>query len=423
MYKKLYGLCDCNNFFVSCERVFNPSLEGRPVIVLSNNDGCVVSRSNEAKAIGIKMGQPLYQLREIIKRHNVAVHSANYKLYGDMSERVMTTLKRHIQHIEIYSIDEAFLYLDGYPIDRQQEFGRELSRTIRRNTGIPVSIGISHTKTLAKIAGRLCKQYPKLNGACLMYKECDIEKVLSKFPIEEVWGIGRRHTKMLRQCGINTAAEFCNLSQDWIKNRMSITGLRTWNELHGLPAIEFSHQAADKQSITVSRSFAKELYDLEELHNTITTFTGIAAEKLRKQHCVAQELQVFILTNRHREDQPQHHEVAVIHFMTPTDSTLEMVKEATGLLRRIYRKGFGYKKAGISLGSILPNNAVQSQLFDKIDRPKHKQLMQAIDKINSTQGREAVRLVSQGSITDYTHRDYLSPEYTTNWNEILTVKV
>ncbi len=419
----MYGLCDCNNFFVSCERVFNPSLEKRPVIVLSNNDGCVVSRSNEAKAIGIKMGQPLFQIRDIIKQYNVAVHSANYKLYGDMSERVMATLKKHIQHIEIYSIDEAFLYLDDRPIDALQQFALNLARTIKRNTGIPVSIGISHTKTLAKTAGKLCKKYPRLNSACVMYNECDIKKVLSTYPIEDVWGIGRRHAKMLQQYGIKTAMQFCNLSQEWVKKRMSITGVRTWCELHGIPSIDLSHQVSDKQSITVSRSFAKELYDIEELHNTVTTFTSIAAEKLRKQHSVAQELQVFILTNRHREDQPQHHERAITHFITPTDSTLEIAKEAVVLLRKLYREGFGYKKAGICLSNISPNSAVQSQLFDNIDRKKHKQLMQTIDKINAMQGRETVRLVSQGSITDYTHRDYLSPEYTTDWNDIITVKV
>lgn len=419
----MFGLCDCNNFFVSCERVFNPSLEGRPVVVLSNNDGCVVSRSNEAKAIGIKMGQPLYQIRDMIKRHNVAVHSGNYHLYGDMSERVMTTLKEHIQQIEIYSIDEAFLCLDGFPEEKLPEFGKTLAQTIKRNTGIPVSIGISHTKTLAKIASKLCKRYPKLNNACFMQRDADIEKVLSTYPIEDVWGIGRHHSKMFHDNGINTAAQFCKLSEEWVKNRMNITGVRTWRELHGEPCINFSDHVADRQSITVSRSFAKELYDIKELHETITTFTSIATEKLRKQHSVARQLQVFILTNSHREDRPQHREGAIIQFTTPTDSTLEIVKAATSLLSRIYRSGFGYKKAGVSLSDITPANAIQAQLFDEIDRPKHKRLMQAIDKINATQGGETIKLVSQGNITGFTNRDYLSPQYTTKWDDILVVKV
>lgn len=419
----MFGLCDCNNFFVSCERAFNPSLDGKPVVVLSNNDGCVVSRSNEAKAIGIKMGQPLYQIRDIVKQHDVTIFSSNYRLYGDMSQRVMTTLKQHVPYIEIYSIDEAFLLLDGIPTEQLKGFGEELARTVRRNTGIPVSIGISHTKTLAKIASKLCKKYPKLNSSCLMHREQDIAKVLSTYPIEDIWGIGRRHTKMLKECNINTAAHFCALSEEWVQNRMSITGVRTWRELHGTPCIEFSHQTADKQSIMVSRSFSKELYTLEELRETISTFAGTAAEKLRKQKSVAQELQVYILTNRHRDDRPQHHECAMIQFPTPTDSTLEIVHAAIALLKRSYRKGFGYKKTGVRLSRITPANAVQGALFDTIDRPKHKLLMQTIDKINATQGRGSIKIVSQGEITAHTNREYLSPQYTTLWEDIIKVKV
>ena len=419
----MFGLCDCNNFFVSCERVFNPSLEGRPVVVLSNNDGCIVSRSNEAKAIGIKMGQPLYQIRDLVKRENVSVHSANYHLYGDMSQRVMTILKNHVEHIEVYSIDEAFLRLDGHPVEGLKAFGEKLAHTIRKGTGIPVSIGISPTKTLAKIASKLCKKYPKLNSACLMYRDEDITKVLSTYPIGDIWGIGRRHSKMLENCNIRTASQFCALSEEWVRNRMNINGVRTWLELQGTPCIEFNHQAADKQSISVSRSFAKELYTLQELHETISTFTAIATEKLRKQNSVAQQLQVYILTNRHRDDQPQYYEGATMHFITPTDSTLEITKAAIELLQKIYRNGFGYKKSGITLSEISPANVIQGELFDTIDRPKHKKLMEAIDKINAIQGPQSVKLVSQGCITDHTNRQYLSPQYTTSWDDILVINV
>ena len=419
----MFGLCDCNNFFVSCERVFDPSLERRPVVVLSNNDGCIVSRSNEAKALGIKMGQPLYQIQEYIGRYNVAVRSSNYQLYGDMSQRVMTTLKQHVPEIEIYSIDEAFLLLDGFPSERLKEFGERLARRVRRNTGIPVSIGISSTKTLAKIASKLCKKYPKLNSACLMQRDADIRKVLERFPIEDVWGIGRRQAKMFKECNIVTAAQFCDLSEEWIDNRLNITGKRTWLELKGRPCIEFSHEQADKQSITVSRSFSKELHSLDELHGTITTFASIAAEKLRKQKSVAQELQVYILTNRHREDRPQHFECTQVQFTTATDSTLEIVKAATEALKRIFRNGYGYKKSGVRLSRITPSTAVQGTLFDTVDRPKHKKLMDVIDRINSNIGHGSVKLVSQGSITGHTNREHLSPQYTTDWNDILVVKV
>lgn len=419
----MFGLCDCNNFFVSCERVFNPSLEGRPVVVLSNNDGCVVSRSNEAKAIGIKMGQPLYQIRDIVKRENVSVHSANYHLYGDMSHRVMSILKSNVGEIEIYSIDEAFLWLDGYPTEKLKEFGERLAYTVRKGTGIPVSIGISPTKTLAKIASKLCKKHPKLNSACLMQRPEDIEKVLSTYPIGDVWGIGRRHSKMLDGYYIRTAAQFCSLSEEWVRNRMSITGVRTWLELHGTSCIEFNHQIADKQSITVSRSFAKEIYELDELRETISTFASLAAEKLRQQHSVARLLQVFILTNRHRDDQPQHREGAVTHFAVATDSSIEIVKAATELLKKIYRRGYGYKKSGVLLSDISSSGIVQGELFDTIDRPKHKKLMETIDKINAAQGAQTVKLVSQGIITDHTNRQYLSPQYTTKWEDIPIVKV
>ena len=419
----MFGLCDCNNFFVSCERVFDPSLEGRPVVVLSNNDGCIISRSNEAKALGIKMGQPLYQVRDFMQRNNVAVRSSNYQLYGDMSHRVMTTLKQHIPAIEIYSIDEAFLLLEGYPVERLKQLGEDVARIVRRNTGIPVSIGMSHTKTLAKVASKLCKKYPKLNSACLMHRPEDIRKVLETFPVEDIWGIGRRQAKMLHDCRISTAAQFCDLSEEWIDNRMNITGKHTWIELKGTPCIEFSHETADKQSIMVSRSFSKELHNLDDLHETITTFAGIAAEKLRKQKCVAQEMQVFILTNRHREDHPQHYECEQILFPTATDSTLEIAKAATAVLKRIYRPGFGYKKSGVRLSRITPATAVQTSLFDEVDRPKHKALMQAIDRINAEQGRESVRLVSQGTVADHTNREHLSPQYTTCWEDILVVKV
>ncbi len=419
----MIGLCDCNNFFVSCERVFNPSLEGRPVVVLSNNDGCVVSRSNEAKALGIKMGQPLFQIGEFVKNNNVAVFSANYHLYGDMSERVMTTLRSVVPNIEVYSIDEAFILPDGVKTEEMKSFGENLAHTIKRNTGIPVSIGISTTKTLAKIAAKLCKRYVKLNSACSMYRKQDIEKVLSTYPIADVWGIGRRHSKMLDAAQIKTAADFCALSEEWVHRRMNITGVRTWRELHGVACIEFTHQMADRLSITVSRSFAHELYDVNELHATISAFASQASEKLRKQRSVAKQLQVFVCTNRFRNDAPQHTESATTYFITPTDSTIEIVKAAVELLSKIYRSGFGYKKAGVMLTDISSGNMVQGELFDTIDRTKHKRLMNVIDSINAKQGGNAVKLLSHGSMEEYINRQYLSPQYTTDWNDIPVIKV
>ena len=418
----MLALCDCNNFFASCERVFNPSLNGKPVVVLSNNDGCIIARSEEAKAVGIKMGQPLYQAQELIKAHGVAVFSSNYNLYGDMSHRVMQTLKQHAPSIEIYSIDEAFLDFDGLPVETLQERGQEIARIVRRNTGIPVSIGIAPTKTLAKVTSKLCKKYPKLKGACLMHRPEDITKVLSKFPIGDVWGIGRRYSKMLKGYGIETAEQFRQMQPEWVRAKMSIVGLRTWKELHGEPCIEFEHAVPDKQSITVSRSFAKPITEIEPLQEVLSTFVAMAAEKLRKQNSVTRQMQIFILTNYHREDQPQHREGRLVQFPMPTDSTLEMVKAANKALKELYRKGYGYKKAGVILYDIAPNTGIQSMMFDEIDRPKHKALMQTIDSLNAHHGRSTVALASQGTHGIPSNRDHLSPQYTTEWRDILVIK-
>ena len=261
----MIGLCDCNNFFASCERVFRPDLEGKPVVVLSNNDGCIIARSNEAKALGIKMATPLFQAKDVIEQNNVAVFSSNYQLYGDMSNRVISILKETVPAIEVYSIDEAFLNLEGLPLEELQQKGRNLSARIKKDTGIPVSIGIAPTKTLAKIASKLCKQYPKLRGCCLMYRPQDIEKVLRRFPVGDVWGIGRKYRRKLQLMGVSTAWDFCSLPRAEVSRMMSVTGVKTWLELHGEPCIGFDEVPQDRQTICVSRSFAHDITDLSRL--------------------------------------------------------------------------------------------------------------------------------------------------------------
>lgn len=418
----MVGLCDCNNFYASCERVFNPSLIGRPVVVLSNNDGCIVARSNEAKAIGIKMGEPLFKARELILRHNVAVFSSNYQLYGDMSQRVMMTLKELVDSVEVYSIDEAFLDFSNNPIESLQSHGVALCQTVRRNTGIPVSIGIAPTKTLAKVASKLCKKYPKLNGCCLMHRPEDITKVLITYPIEDIWGIGRRYSKMLKECGIHTAEQFRQQSREWVKVRMGIVGVRTWLELHGEPCIELEHTGADRKSICVSRSFAKEYTTIEPLQEAVATFVAMAAEKLRQQKGVAAKMQLFLMTNRFREGSNFFYDNEMITFSTPTDSSLELIEAATKGLRRLVRLGCGYKKAGVVLSEISPNVSTQIGLFDEIDRPKHKALMKTMDALNDRMGRGAVSIAAQGELT-HSNSENVSPRCTTQWDEILKVKV
>lgn len=417
----MYGLCDCNNFFVSCERLFRPDLAGKPVVVLSNNDGCIIARSNEAKALGIGMGQPLYQVRSIVEHNRVALFSANFALYGDLSHRVMTTLRSLVPQIEIYSIDEAFFDLSG--IDRPPaEFGRLIGETIRRHTGIPVSIGIAPTKTLAKVASHLAKRYPRLQGCCYMHRDEDIRKVLSTYPLREVWGIGRRYGRQFDQMHILTAAQFVDLPEAWIRGRMGIAGLRTRLELTGTPAIGFEDLGGARQQITVSRSFPHEIGERDALERIVAEFATRCAEKLRRQHSVCRSIHCFIFTNRHRDDRPQSYETAVHHFAEPTASTLELVKAARGLLREIHRPGFGYKKAGVLLAGLEGSETVQPSLFDPGDRERQTRLMQAVDAVNRTYGRGKVRTAAEGAEPLRMNREHLSRRYTTEWDELLVVK-
>ena len=419
----MIGLCDCNNFFVSCERVFNPSLEGKPVIVLSSNDGCVIARSNESKALGIKMGQPLFQIRKTVDDNKIIIHSSNYQLYGDMSHRVMQTLKGEVASIEVYSIDEAFLDLSGIDTSQLKSRGEALSRKIRRNTGIPVSIGIAPTKTLAKIASKLCKSHPKFNGACLLYRPEDVKKVLSTYPISDVWGIGRRSTAMLKMYGITTAEQFVLTSEEWVSAKMGLTGLRTWRELRGEPSILFDERPTDRRSIMVSRSFSREISQIDELRSALAEFLSSAAEKLRQQNSVAAQMQVFILTNRFHTAEPQQTEGQIIRFDTPTNSTLELMQGVTRALKLLYRPGYSYKKAGVILYDISSDSGVQGALFDDIERDKHSSLMQTLDSINSRWGKHSIHL---GAVTNDKPRvssEHLSPKYTTSWQDILKIKV
>lgn len=418
----MYGLADCNNFFVSCERLFAPRLEGVPVVVLSNNDGCIISRSNEAKALGIRMGQPLFQAAPLIRQHGVQVLSSNYALYGDMSRRVMATLRSLAPGIEVYSIDEAFLDLSGIPTGELPELGRRYAATVRRHTGIPVSIGIAPSKTLAKVASKLCKRYPKLQNSCLMNRPEDIAKVLGTFPAADIWGIGRRHARMLQSAGIVTAGQFAAAGEGWVRARMGVTGLRTWKELHGEPCIGFEHAPAAKQQICTSRSFAAELTDPEELRKAVALFAGLCAEKLRRQGSVCSEVQVFITTNRHRPESPQQYVNQIRTTLSPTDSTLEITTLADRALRSIFTPGFSYKKAGVILGGISPRTAVQTSLFDPADRGRQARLMKALDEVNGRFGRHTLVTAIQGFDPVAANRNHVSPDYTTSWDELPEVK-
>ena len=418
----MFALADCNNFFVSCERVFRPELNGRPVIVLSSNDGCAIARSNEAKALGIKMGEPLFKIKDIVKRHNVAIFSSNMALYADFSRRIRMILRECAPHIEVYSIDEAFLDLRGIDNTDFDNFAKSLSKRCRQFTGIPVSVGVAPTKTLAKIAAELCKHYPKLYGGCFMHRKEDIEKVLRKTPVEDVWGIGRRSTSRLKARGIVTAYDFSQLPREWVQRNFGITGVRTWQELNGIPAIGFEAAASSKQSICNSRSFAKEIYDIKELSEQVAKFAVMTAEKLRMQKSVCQRLTVFAATNRFHEDELQQYGHISLPFIEPTDSSLEIVRAAREALGEIFVRGVGYKKAGVIASEITPRDGLHISMFAAEHNERHRRLMEAIDNINNTVGSEAVTLASAGKGTPLNRSDFRSPRYTTSWDDIPIIK-
>ena len=420
----MFALADCNNFFASCERVFRPDLQGKPVIVLSNNDGCAIARSNEAKALGIKMGAPLFKIRHLVEKHDIAVFSGNMALYGEMSQRVRWVLGEYAPSVEVYSIDEAFLDLRGMNDIDFDAYAKEISAQCWKMTSIPVSVGIAPTKTLAKIASKLCKQYPKLRGGCYMHRVQDIEKVLRKYPIEDVWGIGRKSAAKLHERYVKTAYEFTCLPESAVQKLMGITGVRTWKELQGIPCIEFEDGFEAKQSICVSRSFSTEIYDLKELQEQIANFASDMAEKLRKQHSVTSEVTVFAYTNRFKEDLPQTHSSALITYTTPTAEQRTIVASAVQATGDLFRSGYGYKKAGVIATGIMDQSDIMQSMFedtDSIER-EHK-ITSALDAINSTFGAGTVKLAVQGSGHIKSTRENQSPHYTTRWTDLPKVSV
>ena len=420
----MFALADCNNFFASCERVFRPDLQGKPVIVLSNNDGCAIARSNEAKALGIKMGDPLFKIRDIVEKHKVAVFSGNMALYGDMSQRVRWVLEEFAPSVEVYSIDECFLDLRGVTNIDFDTYAKKISAQCWKMTSIPVSVGIAPTKTLAKIASKLCKQYPKLRGGCYMHHPQDIEKVLRKYPIEDVWGIGRRSAPKLKAMGVNTAYDYTQLPEGVIRNMSGITGVRTWKELQGIPCIEFEDGFEAKQSICVSRSFSSEIYDVKVLQEQVANFASTMAEKLRKQSSATSEIVVFAYTNRFKESAPQTYANALVSFVTPTSDQRTIVTKAVEATRAAFKDGYGYKKAGVIATKIVSEKHIMHSLFEDTEaiEREHK-ITSALDAINSTFGNGTIKLAVQGSGKIKTSSESQSPHYTTLCSDIPNVTV
>ena len=423
----MYGIIDCDNCYVSCERVFRPDLKDKPVVVLSNNDGCVVARSNEAKKMGIKAGTPYFQLAEQFPNQKIVVFSSNYELYGELTSRVVSIIRKEAPAYFRYSIDECFVYLDGMEHLDLKAWGEELHKKIKRNVGMPVSIGLAPNKTLAKMASHFAKKYQGYRHCCMIDSDDKRIKALKLYPIDEVWGIGRRYAARLEALGVKTAYDFAEHNQSWVRATFNnIVIERTWRELNGEDCVP-NEEMAKKKSICTSRSFNGMITDLDGLRTHVSNYAARCAEKLRQQGTVASIVGVFLNTNAFREDLPQYWNFQEMRLITPSSSTITIVKAANEVLQNLYRQGYHYKKAGVIVMGIGPNSPIQQDLFDTNAEQfeKMKRLDAVIDRINKVNGTETIVLGSQ----QYTQKDgnaikhdFKSKNPTTRWSDIIQLK-
>jgi DNA polymerase V len=417
--KYIFALVDCNNFYVSCERIFEPSLEGRPVVVLSNNDGCVVSRSNEAKKLGIGMGVAFFQVKDLAEKHGVVALSSNYTLYADMSRRVMETLCNFTPEIEIYSIDEAFLNLSGFG-DNLADYGRTIRQTVKQWTGMPVSIGIAETKTLAKIANRIAKRLPEAAGVFELTEQTRIDEALALTDVEHIWGIGIKTCIKLKRAGIKTALALRGVDTEWMRRRFGVTGVRTVYELRGICCYELEEQPPAKKGITVSRMFGRKVETVEELKEAIASYASRAGEKLRDEGLAAGAMTVYVMTSRFVEPRKRYFNSHCVNFPTATNYTPELIEYATAAIERLYKKGFLYTKAGLILGELVPEGRVQGNLFDQADRQKSRRLMRAIDAVNQKLPDSLLIWAAEGIDQPWQAKfAKRSKRYTTQWDELV----
>ena len=428
----MYGIVDCDNAYVSCERVFRPDLNGKPVVVLSNNDGCVVARSNEAKAMGIKAGTPYFQLAEQFPNQKIAVFSSNYELYGELTGRVVSIIRQEAPAYFRYSIDECFVYLDGMENVNLKQWGEDLHKKIKRYVGMPVSIGLAPNKTLAKMASHFAKKYQGYRHCCMIDSDEKRIKALKLYPIGDVWGIGRRYAAKLESLGVKTAYDFAAHHGDWVKLTFNnIVIQRTWRELNGEDCVP-NEELAKKKSICTSRSFNGMISDFDSLKTQVSNYAARCAEKLRQQGTVASSVGVFLNTNAFREDLAQYWNFQEKRLLTPSSSTITITQAASDILKSIYRQGYQYKKAGVIVMNIGPDSPIQQDLFDinAEQFQKMKRLDEVIDRINRMHGSETIVLGSQ----QYTRKDgkgkadvfanaikhdFRSPSPTTRWSDVI----
>ena len=419
---EMFGLIDCNNFYVSCERLFRPDLANRPVVVLSNNDGCIIARSNEAKALGIGMGTPYFKQEPLIRKNKVAVFSSNYPLYGDISQRVMDVLMHLEPEVEVYSIDEAFIRIPaGKHYDLKNHIDL-LRATVQMHTGIPVSIGLGPTKTLAKIANRFAKKDSSGAGIFAMPDGQHLDALLGTVDIADIWGIGRRHASRLKKQSVHTALELKNRADGWLRKQLTVTGLRTAMELRGTPCISLEKAVPAKKSICTSRSFGQAVQNLADLQEAVATYTAQAAYKLRRAGLRTTVVDVFIRTNSFKKNEPQYCNRGTFTLETPSSHTGTLIKIALASLKTIYRPGYRYQKAGVLLNGLVPENYEQLSLFGAPVR-QTTSVMKAVDKINKRWGRDTIQAAAAGLAKEWRFRQMKkSPAYTTCWSELPIVK-
>ena len=418
----MYALVDCNNFYASCERVFNPSLQNKPVAVLSNNDGCIIARSDEVKKLNLPMGAPIFKWKDFCKHHKVTVLSSNYPLYGDMSARVMTILEQFSPNVEVYSIDEAFIDLTGFNHHDFNAYGKSIRKRILKWTGIPTCVGIAPTKALCKVANKIARKFPKETGGVYVIDTDEKRlKGLKWTAIKNVWGIGRRLEKRLVLKGCKTAFDFTQLSDEWVRRNFSITEWRLKKDLEGIPTIEFEIKEI-KRSISTTRSFEQAYSNIEDITERISTFAACCSEKLRAQKSSCHMVIVMLRSDRHKKNTEQYSASKTVVFSYPTDSTLSITKAAVEAIKVIFKKGVNYKKAGVIVTGLVPTNNHQLNLFLH-ENPKHKPLMSAIDHLNKKFKTTAIKLANQDlQRTWKMKQEHLSPKYTTKINDIITVK-
>lgn len=414
----MIGVVDCNNFFVSCERVFAPKLIGRPAVVLSSNDGCVVARSNEAKAMGIAMGIPFFKVKGLVESGQLCALSSNYTLYGDMSRRVMSVIRRHVPEMEQYSIDECFIVLPE--IEDYQAFGCRLSQIIEQWTGIPVSVGLAPTKTLAKLASRFAKKHKGYRGCCLIDTQEKRRKALELTNLRDVWGIGRKSAAKLEQMGLHTAWQFARSGQKQIRKLMGIAGEETWRELNGESVLGLT-MPTQRKSIQSTRSFNRPLLTTRELHTALADFCTQVAEKLRKENACARTVGIFFATDRFNPNVPFIQRTAIHSFDVATADPREFSAATRRLLEGIYTDGIPTKRAGVWVDGI-EHAAIQRGLFDRVDRERQKRLLQTIDSVKLKMGRDSLRLASQEHVESIVSSELRSPSYSTKLSDILRVK-